>query len=225
MRTHLIATTRSWHEPMVSRLAERTGDRFVLVNQRDQLDLEALRELNPRYIFLPHWSYIIPEPVFESFECVIFHMTDLPFGRGGSPLQNLIARGIYDTKISAIRCVRELDAGPVYLKRDLSLHGSAEEIFLRASGVIEEMIVEMLRADITPQPQRGEVTTFKRRKPADGDLQPLETLDDVFDYIRMLDASGYPAAFLEVGKFRLEFSRASREFGRVVADVTITEKA
>jgi len=28
-------------------------------------------------------------------------MTDLPFGRGGSPFQNLIARGIYDTKIIA----------------------------------------------------------------------------------------------------------------------------
>ncbi len=26
------------------------------------------------------------------FECVCFHMTDVPYGRGGSPLQNLIIR-------------------------------------------------------------------------------------------------------------------------------------
>ena len=56
-------------------------------------------------------------------------MTDLPFGRGGSPLQNLITRGISKTKISALRCNEEIDAGPIYLKRPLSLHGSAEEIY------------------------------------------------------------------------------------------------
>jgi methionyl-tRNA formyltransferase len=44
-------------------------------------------------------------------------MTDLPFGRGGSPLQNLISRKIYNTKLSAIRVVKELDAGPVFLKK------------------------------------------------------------------------------------------------------------
>ena len=48
-------------------------------------------------------------------------MTDVPFGRGGSPLQNLISRGIYETKISAFRCVAEMDAGPVYPKRPFSL--------------------------------------------------------------------------------------------------------
>ncbi len=51
---------------------------------------------------------------FFNFNCVVFHMTDLPFGRGGSPLQNLISRGIYKTKISAIKVVKEIDAGPIY---------------------------------------------------------------------------------------------------------------
>jgi methionyl-tRNA formyltransferase len=42
------------------------------------------------------------------------------------------------------------------------------------------------------------------------------------DFIRMLDADGYPHAFLEYGKFRLEFSRSALYEGRVVADVRIT---
>jgi methionyl-tRNA formyltransferase len=68
----------------------------------------------PRYVFFAHWSWKIPRAVYEAHECVIFHMTDVPFGRGGSPLQNLISRGIYETKLSALRCVEEMDAGPVY---------------------------------------------------------------------------------------------------------------
>jgi methionyl-tRNA formyltransferase len=198
---YILASSRQWNEPLAIRLRSRLGAKVILINRGADLNSSHLTELQPRYIFLPHWSHIIPEEVHGNFECVVFHMTDLPFGRGGSPLQNLIARGIYQTKISAIRCVQELDAGPIYLKRDLSLHGSAEEIFIRASQVIEDMIVEIATTRPEPHPQHGEPTMFKRRRPEESNLEDLTTLDQVFDYIRMLDAEGYPAAFLEVGKF------------------------
>jgi len=45
-------------------------------------------------------------------------MTDLPFGRGGSPLQNLIERGIKKTKISAIKVDGGIDTGDIFFKRD-----------------------------------------------------------------------------------------------------------
>ncbi|MGG3804445.1 hypothetical protein [Metabacillus fastidiosus] len=69
-------------------------------------------------------------------------MTDLPFGRGGSLLQNLIVRGIYETKISAIKCVKELDAGQIYVKESLFLYGNVKEIYLRAFVKIEELILK-----------------------------------------------------------------------------------
>jgi methionyl-tRNA formyltransferase len=63
-------------------------------------------------------------------------MTDLPFGRGGSSMQNLISRGICQTKLSAIQCVEEIDAGDIYLKKDFSLkEGSAKELYLKAGGI------------------------------------------------------------------------------------------
>ena len=51
----------------------------------------------------------IPTEIFTSFECIVFHMTDLPYGRGGSPLQNLIVRGHKKTKVSALKVVKEVD--------------------------------------------------------------------------------------------------------------------
>lgn len=206
---------------MVASLGMRTGCQFELISDPHELTAERLAAVNPRYVFFPHWSHRIDAGVFKEFECVIFHMTDLPYGRGGSPLQNLIARGISETKISALRCVEEMDAGPIYLKRPLSLYGSAEEIFLRASKVIEEMIVEILNKQPDPVPQVGEPTLFKRRKPEQGNLVGATTLDEVFDLIRMLDAEGYPPAFLEVGPFKLEFTRASRKTNQVISDVRI----
>jgi methionyl-tRNA formyltransferase len=203
-------------------LAERTGHAFVSISDPAQLTPANLAALQPRFVFFPHWSHRIDSRIHEQFECVIFHMTDLPFGRGGSPLQNLISRGIYETRISALRCVDEVDAGPIYLKRPLSLHGSAEEIFLRASGVIEDMIVELLEQLPEPVPQQGAPTSFRRRRPEDGNLAAAQTLEQAFDFIRMLDADGYPRAFLNVGPFTLEFSRAAMKTGAVVADVRIS---
>lgn len=221
-KVYVLATSRPWNEGMAERLSARTGCDFVMIKSKEDLTMARLTSINPEIIFFPHWSYRIEASVFDRFESVIFHMTDLPFGRGGSPLQNLIVRGIYETKISALRCVEEMDGGPIYLKKPLTLHGSAEEIFLRASKIIEEMIVEILEKNVKPIAQTGEPTLFKRRRPEESNLASASSLDQLFDMIRMLDAEGYPKAFLTVGDFRLEFTRAARKQDQVVADVRIT---
>jgi len=220
--SYLIVYNRPWCRSLSEKLEKKTEKNFVAINNKKDLNRDHLNSINPEHIFFPHWSYIIPEEIYENFNCVIFHMTDLPYGRGGSPLQNLIIRGHQKTVISAIQCVEEVDAGPVYLKKPLSLEGSAEEIFIRASEVIEEMIVEMLKTNPKPIPQKGKVVRFQRRKPEDGDWSKAESLDGVFDHIRMLDAEGYPPAFIRIGKYKLEFSRASRKAGTILASVKIT---
>lgn len=207
---------------MLERLRARSGYDFILISDPKELTVERLSSIKPRFVFFPHWSAKIDKNIHEGFECVIFHMTDLPFGRGGSPLQNLIARGIYETKISALRCVEEMDAGPIYLKKPFSLYGAAGEIFLRASNVIEEMIVEILETLPEPSLQEGEPTIFRRRRPEEGNLARAQSLNQVFDLVRMLDADGYPHAFIEIGSFRMEFTRASAKFEQVIADVRIT---
>ena len=221
---NVIASQREWNKRLPEHLSAKTGQEFVLVDHVEDLTRDKLSQINPRYVFVPHWSRWIPSDVFEIFETIIFHMTEVPFGRGGSPLQNLIARGIYETKISALRCGQEMDAGAVYTTRPLSLHGSAEEIYMRANDRIEEMILEIVTDEPDPKPQVGEATVFSRRKPEDGDLGQLGTIRQVFDTIRMLDAPGYPKAFIEVNALRIEFNRAALTSEGVVADARITVK-
>jgi methionyl-tRNA formyltransferase len=218
---YVVAASRPWYADFAERLTVRTGREFQLITNESDLSAERLRKIAPRYVFFPHWSKKIPADVFTAFECVIFHMTDLPFGRGGSPLQNLIARGFNETKISALRCVAELDAGPIYMKRPLQLNGRAQEIYERAAGIIEDMIAEMVATEPQPVPQAGEVTVFRRRGPADSNLARVETLTEAFDLIRMLDADGYPHAYLETDRLRLEFRHAS-DADQLTAEVRIT---
>ena len=123
--------------------------------------------------------------------------------------------------LTALQCVTEVDAGPIYMKRPLSLTGTAEEILTRASVLIEDMVTEIVEKRPEPVPQQGTVVEFKRREPKDGDLSQLSELRAAYDYIRMLDATGYPSAFVQTDHFTFEFHDAKLVMDSVEARVRI----
>jgi methionyl-tRNA formyltransferase len=202
-------------------IAKRPG-RWVLLDAPADLTAEKLALLNPRCVFFVHWSWKVPPEIVRDYECIGFHMTDLPYGRGGSPLQNLILRGKRTTMLTAFRLVDELDAGPVYLKAPLSLDGRAEDIYTRASRLAADLIGRILEEQPTPVPQQGEVVTFRLRTPAESRLPDSAPPQELYDFIRMLDADGYPRAFAVVGGCRCEFSDATLDGGILRAQVRFT---
>lgn len=220
MTTIIIASDRKWTESL--QFTKSFTDRTKILRVRDEVQLcNALEtEEEVELVFFPYWSKIIEARVYESFECVVFHMTDLPYGRGGSPLQNLIIRGKDVTKISALKCGREIDGGPLYAKRHLSLVGSAQEIYLRSVPIIAEMIEAITTDRPTPRPQLGPVTYFRRRKPNQSELPNNLSEGKLFDFIRMHDAEGYPKAFIRSGKQIVELTNAMLEAGSVKASAT-----
>lgn len=222
-RPLLLLSSRPWNQDLADRLGRRLDRCVVCMNTASQLTQEALQALDPEWIFVPHWSHMIPREIWGHWPTVIFHMTDLPYGRGGSPLQNLIQRGHSNTMLTALRCGAGLDDGDIYLKRPLSLVGSAEEVFLRADELIEKMVEEIVRVKPRPRPQEGEPVVFKRRTPEQSNLAacPEADLSSWYDQIRMLDAEGYPHAYLEAHGMRLEFRRVSRRSDGLYADVRI----
>lgn len=145
----------------------------IIVSNRGKADITKREDFTPMklllynnldYIFVPFWSWYIPASIYDNWEVIIFHITALPYGRGGSALQNLIVRGHKDTEISAIRCVKEIDAGDIYTQRYLRIgEGTADEIYDKADRIIrEEMIPFILNAKPKPKPQVGEPVYFER---------------------------------------------------------------
>lgn len=223
----VIATIKQWNidNAHAFQKANQSAHDVRIVDSQDDLTDTFLAEFNPKFIFFPHWSRIIPKRVFERYTCVVFHMTDLPYGRGGSPLQNLIVNGVKETKISAIRVSDGIDTGPVYLKEPLSLDGSAEEIYRRASEIVfSRMIPRFLTGNIVAKPQEGPVVLFRRRTAEQSEITSDMDLDQVYDQIRMLDAEGYPAAFLRFGKNRYVFKQVENIDGHLNASVQIMEE-
>jgi len=90
------------------------------------------------------------------------------------------------------------------LQRDLSLDGSADEIYKRASEIIiKDMIPYLIENNVEGKPQSGEVIRFHRFAPVD--LKDIDSLDKIHDCIRMSDAPFYDKAFINTDNFRIEF--------------------
>ncbi len=220
-KAFIVAGSKPWNRRVFNEVITKYPGEWHYISGPEDLSFEKVSALFPRYIFFLHWSWKVPPKIFNDYECVCFHMADVPYGRGGSPLQNLIVRGHRHTKLTALRMVEDFDAGPVYLKEDLCLEGNAEEIYIRATYLSAQMIRHIIEDEPEPRPQSGEAIIFKRRKPHQSRIPELPSLQTLHDFIRMLDAEGYPRAFLEYAGFRYEFSRAALYEGRIIADVKI----
>lgn len=226
MEKYLIATIKSWNIQNFFKLKGLfPSSDFLMVNKKDELTISLLESYKPKYIFFPHWSWIIPREIYSNYNCVVFHMTDLPFGRGGSPLQNLLVRGIYNTNISAIKVCSGVDTGPVYFKEAVDISkGNANEIFTCVSDIIfTKMIPRFFEKDLLPIEQDGEVVLFRRRTPEESEIPDGLSQRQIYDYIRMLDGEGYPTAFKRYDKGRIYFTNVKLENGIVTATARFVE--
>ena len=222
VNSYIVAGARPWNRRLFIELKDSLPGKWRFCSDPGELAQQLKRSKKPRYIFFLHWPWKVPTKIIDNQECICFHMTDVPYGRGGSPLQNLISRNHRSTKLTALRMIKDFDAGPVYLKEDLSLEGNAEEIYIRATYLSFSMMKRIIEQSIKPTPQTGKAVAFKRRGPHESRISQSLNLHSLYDFIRMLDAEGYPKAFLEMDGFRYEFSRAGFYNGRIVADVNIT---
>lgn len=222
--SYILATSKHWHTAQADKYLSDEHN-FFWAHTPDELSGLITKEQSVRYIFFLHWNWLVPQSIWENYECVCFHMTDVPYGRGGSPLQNLIERGHSETKLTALRMTEEMDAGPIYIKLPLSLDGKAENIYLRAGDLSFEIIQWMISNQPTPSPQQGEPVIFKRRRPEQSSLPVTGSITELYNHIRMLDAPTYPLAFIEHGEFVIEFSDAEAMENELTASVRIYKKS
>lgn len=225
----IIATHKDYDIKNIDKIKQEFKQHtFYLISKKEDLNIKNIQKINPRYIFFPHWSFYIPKNIYEKYECIIFHLGDLPFGRGGSPLQNLIINGIYKSKISALRASDVLDGGDIYLKYNIIFkYFRAQVIYEKISKIIfTKLIPKILSSNIKPYQQKGEIFVFKRRTPEQSDMKTLENINirKIYDFIRMLDAKDYPKAFLKIDNLKIQFFKASIKDNKINAKVIINEE-
>lgn len=220
---YVVANSGSWFHPGLAESAVENGC-FHYIDSPEKLTLGFLSSISPRYVFFPHWNWKIPDAVIDRWECVVFHTAPLPYGRGGTPIQNLILRGFQKAPVNALRATAELDAGPIYFSEDVELGGSLSEIFERIGRAVARMIVQIIDVEPQPKEQTGSPTVFTRRAPMESEISEEDSLAEIYDKIRMVDFEGYPRAFINFGQHKIIFSAASFGEETLTASVEISNQ-
>jgi methionyl-tRNA formyltransferase len=145
------------------------------------------------------WSWLIQKDALENCDCISFHAADLPHYRGGSPIQHQIIDGWTATKLTAFRPTEAIDAGPIFLKKTISLEGDLGPIMERIGTMMAYMTAEIIEQKIEPEQQALDGEPFnKRRTPDMSEIKLDMTAIDAYNLVRCLNMEPYPAAFIRM---------------------------
>jgi len=130
---------------------------------------------------------------------IVVHASDLPSGKGFSPLQWQILEGKSEIVLTLFEVVEKVDAGPFYIKN--SIHFEGTELLEDLRKVMAQKIIEMCLeyvdrfGQLTPIEQEGEETFYKRRTSIDDQLDPNKTIQEQFNLFRIADNDKFPLKF------------------------------
>jgi methionyl-tRNA formyltransferase len=126
--------------------------------------LESLRQIAPDAGVVVAYGKLLPADLLDvpRLSFVNVHASLLPRHRGASPVQAAILAGDRETGVVTMKVVEELDAGPIYLERRVSI-GEEEDagslsgrLALAGAQVLVETLRGLEEGALHPRPQRGE---------------------------------------------------------------------
>lgn len=151
-------------------------------------------------VFVLGYTKILKEPFLSNNKNIfLVHESDLPLGKGFSPVQWQILEGKNKIKVSLLELSKELDSGDIVNQMDLVLNGTElyEEIRLAQANVTFKLIKNFLETypNFIRKSQTGVSTFYKRRKPIDSELDINKTLKDQFPLLRIGNNRKWPSFF------------------------------
>ena len=195
----------AWLEGWMAREGERHDIHLV----------RSARELTGGdLLFLVSCGEVVDAATRSRFRhALVLHASDLPRDRGWSPHIWSILEGAEEITVTLLEAADAPDTGAIWSQRRVpipthALHDEIEaRLFETELALMDEALSLASAPRPRPQPTDIEPTYRRRRRPADSELDPNETIAAQFDRMRVADPDRYPAFFRlrgHVYKLRLE---------------------
>jgi methionyl-tRNA formyltransferase len=129
---------------------------------------------------------------------LVLHASALPRGRGWSPHVWAILEGAHEIEVCLLAAEDPVDNGDVWLRQRFFLEGHElfpeinEKLFCTELSLMTQAVEQF--DQIKPEAQQGDPgPLLRRRTPEDSQLDPLKTIAEQFDLLRVADPDRYPA--------------------------------
>ncbi|MCY7363515.1 MAG: methionyl-tRNA formyltransferase [Ignavibacteria bacterium] len=187
---------KSWFIPYgkeLEKILKSRGHEVKYINNKMDIEsgdlcliMSCLRILNDSYLELNKNNIVV-------------HASDLPAGKGFSPMQCHVLEGNDEIMITLFEAVKEFDAGPYYLKEKLQFNGT--ELYYEMREKLGEKMIGMCLEyidnikTIVPVNQEGTETFYERRTVKHDELDIKKSIEDQINHFRVADNVNHPVYF------------------------------
>jgi methionyl-tRNA formyltransferase len=206
----LIDNVNSWIIPYAKELVEgldSKGHVAKLIHQHREVESGDI-------LCLLSCERIFKRLDLNRFNLVV-HESDLPKGKGWSPVSWQILEGRKKIPITLFEAARSVDSGVIYLKEYIYLDGTEllSKIKQMQGIATQNIILKFLEQMPVGLEQEGDSTFYPRRTDKDSELDISKSLDDQFNLLRICDNERYPAFFRKNGiQYILKIYKDDQEY-------------
>lgn len=213
-RIAILSDADSWLNPMLAEMVWRwlnDGHRVLWAHRE--------RELRPAdFCFYLGCGQIVSPATLSSYRHnLVVHESDLPQGKGWSPLTWQILEGRDTIVVTLFEAAERVDSGVIYAQERMDFTGDELIDDLRAaqSNATRSLCDRFVRGFpgilAAARAQSGEESFYPRRRPSDSRVQQDRTLGELFDQLRVADPDRYPAFFDRNGaRYEVRLKKAGR---------------
>ncbi len=188
----------------LDKIAERDNIPLLKINNINDPEVsEALRKHEIDWLFIIGWSQIAKKEVLETPKngCIGMHPTLLPVGRGRAAIPWAIIKGFDETGVTMFKLAEGVDTGEIIGQGVIAVNKNTTAADLYKK--VDEMHVELIskywddivndRVALIKQDE-SKATEWPARKPEDGELLNLMTMDEADKLVRAVTRP-YPGVF------------------------------
>lgn len=156
---------------------------------------------------------------------LVVHASDLPRGRGWSPLTWKIVEGMNTVPVVLFEAADKVDSGDIYLSETIEYTGF--ELIDELRHALAKVTIKLCLCFIKRYPdiigeakkQEGKATYYPRRTAQDSRLDPDRTIREQFNLMRVADNKRYPCFFeIDGHLYVLSITKKSASSQEVVQD-------
>jgi len=164
------------------------------------------KKLRNRYdicIMFSYFKIVEKKSLKFSKHNLVLHESNLPKGRGMSPITWQIIKGGKDITFSILEASNKIDNGKIYFKKIVKINN--EKIFFEIKEIqllnnlylIKKILKYFKKFEKAPPSkiQKGKPTYFKIRKPSDSKIDINKSIKSQFHLLRVCDDENYPSFF------------------------------
>lgn len=199
--TFLLDKHNNWIEPHLGqsgKFFDNSKYKFKTSHNPDEV-------FNQDIVFIVGYTKILkPEFLAKNQLNLVIHESDLPLGKGFSPVQWQILEGKNEIAVCLIEASDPVDSGNIFLRSSFTLNGFElyDEIRSKQAVATVDVISEFLQIYpvFNASKQTGADSFYRRRSSKDGELDIKKSISEQFGLLRIGNNEEWPSYFYVDGQ-------------------------